>query len=291
MRDGHRVVDAEPARQRELGRPGCRHDAVDHRVRKRAARVDPLGKVRVRRPCERDHGLAQHRAVALEVVAALPGERPDAPVAPAPERRHHRAERGAGAVRVGGVVPDIGMRRVEALGRGLDVVPALRHRQRDDTDRGIGHRTNEGGISLLDRHIVDHRAGHLRRYAGRVELDQRRQAVLPQELRALRRIVGTHPGADDRPVAVEATLEQPVQVPGLVRAVEVAEPDMDDPRSQGRAVIARPRNRLRQVVEGGVRKSDHGHARGRPTVTISSAARRRRHIPLDRVGGHAPRRR
>ena len=151
------------------------------------------------------------------------------------------------------------MRRVEGLGRGVDVVPALGHRQRDDPNRGIGHPADEGGVPLLDRHVVDHRAGHLCRRAGRIELDQRRQAVLPQELVALRRIVRTDPGADDRPVVVEAELEQPVQVPGLVRAVEVAEPDMDDSGGQGRAVIGRPRDRLRQVAQRGVRESDHGY--------------------------------
>ena len=81
VRDGHRVVDAEPVRQRKLPGTGRGHDAVDHRIRKRAVRVDPPGKVRIGRPGERDHGLAQNRAVALNVVAALAGERTDAPIA------------------------------------------------------------------------------------------------------------------------------------------------------------------------------------------------------------------
>ena len=274
--DGHRVVDAELPCQRELPRAGRRHDAVDHRVGEGAVRVDPVGEVRVGRPCERNHGPPQHRAVALQVVAALAGERSDAPIAPKPERRQHCAERGARAIRVAGIVPDVRMLRVQTLRHGVDVVTALGDGQRDDPDCGIGHPAHESGMPFLDRHVVDHRADDLRRRAGRVELDQRRQAVLAQELLALRGVVRANAGADDCPVVVEPELEQPVQVPGLVRAVEVAEPDMDDAGGQRGAVISRPRDRLRQVAQRGVRKANHGHAPGRPRVLGSFHGRRRR---------------
>ena len=276
MGDGHRVVDAELPDQRELPGAGRRHDAVDHRVGEWALRVDPLGQVRVGGPRERHHAPAQHRTVALQVVAAQSREGGDAPIASRSQRRHHRAERGARAIRVGGVVPDVGMRRVEVLRCRMEVVAALGHRQGDDADCGIAHPSDEGGVSLLHPHVVDHRAHHLCRLAGGVELDQRRQAVLPQELLALRRVVGTNPRTDDCPVVVETELEQAVQVPGLVRAVKVAESDVDDPRGQGRAVVAWPRNGLRQVRKRGVRKTDHGFARDPASRLRRCAAPRRR---------------
>ena len=59
-------------------------------------------------------------------------------------------------------------------------------------------------------------------------------------------IGGTNPGPDDRPVHGQARIEQPVQVPGLVRPVKVAQPDMHDTGCQGGPVISRHPHARRQ---------------------------------------------
>ncbi len=150
---GHRgrVVDAEVAHQRQLVRPGGGHDAIDHGVREGAVGVDPVGQLRVGQPRERHDRLAQDRAVALQVVAALAGERAGARVAPLLQRRDHRAEGGAGRLGVGGVVDDVGVVGVEALGGRVDVIAAFGDGQRDDADGRIGHLRDQRAVALFDR--------------------------------------------------------------------------------------------------------------------------------------------
>ncbi len=92
VRDRRRVVDAELRGQRQFLRAGGGHDAVDHGVGKAAVPVDPVGQIGVGQPGQRHDRLAQDGAVALQVVAALAGERTRAPrpvasAGPRPSRR------------------------------------------------------------------------------------------------------------------------------------------------------------------------------------------------------------
>jgi hypothetical protein len=92
------------------------------------------------------HHLPQDRAIAAQVVARQARERP-MPRRPAKaQRRDHRAEGGAGAVGIGGVVDHVGMGGIEAALR-VEVIAALGHGQGDDADRGIGHGGDEGALS------------------------------------------------------------------------------------------------------------------------------------------------
>jgi hypothetical protein len=94
-------------------------------------------------------------------------------------------------------------------------------------------------LSVLHRDVADHGAHDLGRPARGVQFDQRRQAVLRQKLLALKGIGRPHARAEDRPVVVEPHPEQPVEVPGLMRAVEIAESDVDDAGGEARPVVVR----------------------------------------------------
>ena len=158
----------------------------------------------------------------------------------------------AGRVGIGRVVADIGMRGIEALGRRVDVIPALGHGHRHDADRGIGHALDQWSIAFDDWRVVDHRPHDLDRTAGGIKLDQGCQIVLRRHLQALCLVKGPYARAHDRPVMRLRLLHQPVQIPGLVTAVEVAEADMDDAGREFRAVIGRHQDVFGQLAQIGV---------------------------------------
>ena len=242
---GRVVVDAEATAPSAISlRAGGGHDAVHHRVGKaavarRSSRPAPGSDSRA----SDDDRLAQDRAVALQVVAALAGERARAR---ASRRRLSAATMAPKAVRgvvgIGGIVADVGMRRVEAAGGRVEVVAAFGHRQRDDADRRIGHRARSAGrcpsstgtkpiIAPVPRPTC--RTGRARSaWSG---------SPAPAAARASPASAGRTPGAEDRPVLRQPLLHQPVQIPRLVRAVEIAEADMDDAgrqRARGRSAGA-----------------------------------------------------
>ena len=258
---GHRhlVIDAERLHQCQLLGPRGGHDAVHHGVGEAAVGIDPVSQLRVRQAGQRHHGLAQHLAVAQQVVAALAGKGADAPLAPQLECGHHRPESGAGTVGIFGIVLDVRVVFIETLGCRVDVVASLGHGQGDDADRPIGHLLDQGAVALFHRQVIDHRTHHLRRLARGIEFDQCGQAVLRPHLLAHLAVVGTHPRADDRPVMIQSLLEQPVQIPGLVRAMEVTQADMHDARGQRRTVVVRYRYARSDTAEIVVAQLCHAH--------------------------------
>jgi hypothetical protein len=89
---------------------------------------------------------------------------------------------------IGDIMPDIGMRQVEAAGVSRHEISALGHGQRHDADGWIGDAADQRAVVLLDRKEIDHRTGDLHRDPVGVEFDQRRQAILRQEFVAHHRI-------------------------------------------------------------------------------------------------------
>ena len=174
----------------------------------------------------------------MQVITAQPGERPLPRITAQPQGRDHGPKGGARSVRVRRVMDDIGMGRVEPLAHRVDVIAALGNGQPDDANGRIGHGADQGTVALFDWQVVDHRAHNLGRGLRGVEFDQRCQTILRQELLAHGRIIGAHARAEDRPVMRLAVLHQTMQIPRLMRAVEIAHADMHDAGGQGAAVIA-----------------------------------------------------
>ncbi len=92
-----------------------------------------------------------------------------------------------------------------------------------------------GALAGIDRQEVDHRAGD----AGRVGLRRSSSITVDRQSCAfsaarIARIRRPHPGAADRPVAAQPLAHQVVEIDRLMRAVEIAEADMDDARTSGR---------------------------------------------------------
>ena len=101
---------------------------------------------------------------------------------------------------------------------------------------------------------VDHRPGDPRRGPVGAPIDHRRQPVLRRQQAPLLGVVGLDPGADDRPVEIAALLEEPVQVDHLVGAMEVADADVKDARTQRRPLVAGAGDAAGQPVEIGERE-------------------------------------
>ena len=105
-----------------------------------------------------------------------------------------------------------------------------------------------GAASSFDRRlrvvgrvaVVDDRADHPRVAAAvGVLQDQRVETVLGVEDVAHLAVGGHHADAADAPFVREALLQQPVDVHGLMRAVEVTDADMHDADAELVAVVVR----------------------------------------------------
>ena len=132
-----------------------------------------------------------------------------------------------GAADIPGVGHDVGMSRVEFPGRRVDEIAAFGDGQRHDADRRI--------CKLLDdisrvarRQKIDHHAGDARLPVPGILLDDGRQPVLLLKLRAARFFAIEYARADDRPVMPFARIEQIVEIDRLVRAMEIADAEMQD---------------------------------------------------------------
>ena len=101
-------------------------------------------------------------------------------------------------------------------------------------DKDLEHRRD---VERLDE--VDHRPGHPDRRRLRLLLDDRRQVILSGELGAHVDVVFAHAGADDRPVVIAPGGEQIVEINRLMRAMEIADADVNDAGAEIGAVIAR----------------------------------------------------
>ena len=132
---------------------------------------------------------------------------------------------------------DIGVSGIKAFAHRINVIAAFGHRQPDDANGRISHGTDQRAVTLFNREVVDHGAHNLGRGLRGIEFNQRRQTVLRQKLLAHRRIIGAHACAKDRPIMRLPVLHQTVQIPRLMRTVEIAHADMHDAGRQGAAII------------------------------------------------------
>ena len=149
--------------------------------------------------------------------------------------------------RVRGVETPIGIKEIAAFGDG----------QRHDADRRIGHGRHQRG-PVAGRDIVDHRSGHLRGAAVGLLRDHGGEEILRGEHLAPLGIIRHHAGAHDGPVVPLPRRKQPVQIPRLMRAVEVAQADVQNAGAQVGTGIAGAADALGKPVER-VKRQPDGH--------------------------------
>ena len=108
-----------------------------------------------------------------------------------------------------GVISEVRKRRVEFLRRRRNAVTAFGDHHRHDADFGFDRNGQRGrGIARLDE--AEHRSGHARGGAMRLLLDNRRQIVLLFILLPHRLVGAAHACTDDRPVVIDAEIEEAV---------------------------------------------------------------------------------
>ena len=218
--------------------------------------VDPGGELGVGQPGEPDDGLAGVVTVALEVVAGQHGERGGAGVPAPAQPLDDIGEGGAGVLRVGEVVHDRRVVGVEVAGGGVLQVAALGDGEADDPHGRVVEPPVHGRRVVGTVEVLQHRADDtgLER-AVRMAHHQGEQAVLGAHDVAHGGVLLEHADAADAPVQPLAALHQPVEVHRDVRAVEVAEAEVDDPDACRLPVVGR--HGCRQGGQGSGRESGH----------------------------------
>ena len=120
----------------------------------------------------------------------------------------------------------------------LDVVAALGDGQRDDPGGRRGQQFDDGLGVVGGVAVVDDRPDHARVAAAVGVLEhQRVQPVLGVHDLVHLAVGGHDADAADAPLAGAALLQQPVDVHGLVRTVEAADPEMHDADADFVAVV------------------------------------------------------
>ena len=85
--------------------------------------------------------------------------------------------------------------------------------------------------------VIDHRAGDARLHVPAVLLDHRGQPVLFGQLLAAGLFALEDAGADQRPVMIVSRIEQFVEIDRLMRAMEIADAEMQEAGLQLGAVV------------------------------------------------------
>jgi hypothetical protein len=243
--DGPQVRDPRAVAQPiAVGVSGHRRDAVDHRVRERAVRLDPRGQPGVGAPRGRQRGAPRGVAVPRQVVAAEDRERSRGALATDRQRSGETIE---GRARPG----------CRLLCRGLGV-PGLGDRQREDRRRRRGDELGDSRVVAVRRvHVADDRADHLRGLRTVSLLDQGVQVVLRAQRIGHPAVLLKQPESDDAPAAAAGC--QFVHVDREVRPMKAADPHVDDARGEPPALICRDRNpAARDLAEMCLAETDRG---------------------------------
>ncbi len=202
-------------------------------------------------------GVFRHMPVARNIVARHDGEGRNALLSAKLQAGNDEAENGPRIGGIGSIGCNRGMSRIEVAIR-IDEIAAFRDRHRDDSDFRIGERFDYRR-GLADRQDINHRR---RDTCGRpvvVLLHDGRQEILGGEFLTHRLVGRQDARTDDPPVMVESFVEQVVQVDGLVRAVKIADAEMQYARDEALRIIVWHGGRLGQIRQVGAREFDrHG---------------------------------
>nr|WP_262983389.1 hypothetical protein [Arthrobacter sp. NamB2] len=169
---------------------------------------------------------------------------------------------------------DVVVVREELTRRLVDVVARGRDGQRDESRALVGQGVEHGFRVLGSVEVADHGADDpggvvLAALDDGEEIGLRIEDVL--------HLAAMHTDADDTPVHADAPARQFVEVHGLVRPVESADPEMHDARSQFRRVVGGQLNR--SVARAVLGPGDHigqgqgfvqGRALGHDSLLVAS---------------------
>ena len=268
----HRISDAEfIGNHRAFAVRGRWRDAVDHRVREGNVCTDPIRKVRVRQTSQTNDRAFCDVTVFRQVIAGHKRERRKARIAPNAERFDHHTEHGFRRVWVRSICDNVGVFGVKTIGQGVDVVAALGDGGRYDLDRGIGHFCD--GDLGIDLNEVNHRTNDLSGQARWVQFDNGCQPVLFRKTVAHGCVACADASATQRPVVAFTQCKQAVEIYRHVRAMEVANPHVEDARRQRGSVVRRGADGIRELSQsGGVEFDCHGHAIQFPPSTPKHCA-------------------
>ena len=147
-----------------------------------------------------------------------------------------------------------GCAKIELPGRRIVAVALLGDGQRHDVHGGIGD-AREHAVALgAEKQRLAHRADHARTRPRRALLEHRVEAILRRERVRRARRLEAH--AADAPVRIAR--EHAVGVDRLVRAVERAEPEMDDAdATRGDVVVGTRDGRRERPASVGERQRFH----------------------------------
>ena len=207
-------------------RRGARRDAVDHRIRTRRVRDHPVAQRGFAAQLQEfEHAGLEAVAVAAQVVAVLQRELAGVLLHARVEDRGERAVDGrARAFQVGGDVGICGVQLVVFV----EVIAAFGHGERHDLAFGRGARGDERIQIGGPRHDLRDRAdGFVGALALRRHGFERVGAVLCRERFEHRVHVAANIADGERPARV-ARLDQPVQIPRLMRTMKRSRADVQD---------------------------------------------------------------
>ena len=219
----------------------------------------------------------RHVAVTGDVVAGHHGERGHAPLAASGQALHHESEDRCRRRGSGTIGHDVRVVGVELAGGRREVVTALGDCQGHDAHGRVGELLENGlrivgGIEVLDDR-ADHRRLH--RTVGMLE-GQGVQTVLWHKRIPHPRVGGPHADTADSPRRIGR--EQLVDVEGLVRAMEAADPEVHDARGDRRAVVARCRHVTQRTQGVGVEWESVGEGAHERSFRVDSGPPRVAHL-------------
>jgi hypothetical protein len=126
------------------------------------------------------------------------------------------------------------MLRIKLSRGGIDHVAAFRHGERDDADGRVFQRGQQAG-TVGWRDEIDHRPGDTGLTDIGFLLDDGGEIILRGEFLAHHLVGRQHACTDNRPVMIEAHVEEIIEIDGEMGAVEIANAEMDNARRERRA--------------------------------------------------------
>ena len=228
--DGPQILDAKAVGQGELVVVGrARGDAVDHAVGELAVGLDPVGNLGVARVGEAQQHVASDGTVALDVVARQDGEGRESGSVALLERGQEEAKDGAWGFEVAGNVGDnVRVVDLELEAILIVVVAALGDGQGHNLGVLVGHLVNDLGRVIGGENERVDAANDARIAALARPLEDGVEVILAPQSIADANVHGLQADTADAPFVGPVLAHQVVHVDGEVRAVEAADPDVDD---------------------------------------------------------------
>ncbi|BBG29882.1 RNA binding protein, putative [Zymobacter palmae] len=230
-----------------------RRDTVNHSVRERDVRFDPLSQFSISSTCETSKGFLSNRTVVTQVVAGQDGERTYACITTTTQRFDHQTEHGLRFLRVGQVVLDTSVFKIELACVLVDVVATFSDGHADDADSRISQQLDDGFRVFRCVHVVDNGTNDTNgRAAVGINFSQRVQTVLTfvGSRFFTHSVVVDQFDTDDTPVTLIFTCQAAINIERFVSTEEVTHTEVNDTRSYSAAIVVGRSNGARQSRQG-----------------------------------------